>query len=165
MSETDPMPTIEARRNPRISSAERMLSEYAKHTEVEQVLTDYHEANACRRLEGGLADGINLFVVIQDIERGCQAGDLRGDPEMIEAMPLIPRLYKGWLSVAGQLLDSAKGFVRKGYRVDGVDDLEMAIEEVRAILGNIEIAETLIPLAERLEMGHRGNPDPERYGN
>ena len=62
-------------------------------------------------------------------------------------------------------MDGAKGFVRKGYRVDGVDDLEMAIEEVRAILGNIEIAETLIPLAERLEMGHRGNPDPERYGN
>ena len=159
MSENTPMPPMATRR-PRSSRVDRLLSTYGD--DVTQAHDEVEDRDA---LEADLAWGVDLLAWMQELEGGYQQAALAGREGSAEQLALMPGRYRSWLGKAERCLAAARSFEQSKRDVAGVAELLDAIEEAKAILGNLEIADTFIPLAERLEMGGRGNPDPGRYGD
>lgn len=162
MDESTPMPpTITPRDR---SMTDRLLGAYAE-AEIEPWLKDHLEANHCCACEEAMRWGVTLLKMLVDQEGRDQRASLKGSVPADEELEAYPALYRRLLGAFEMRLGQALKIKSLGYEVDDLDDFIEAIEELRAIVGNQEIAEGLAPLGERLSNLRTGNPDPEQLGN
>jgi len=144
------------------SLADRLLGAYA---EIEPWMNGHIEAEDCPRCEDAIRWSVRLLQTIPEEEGRKQQAALAGDRCAPDELDRYPELYKLLLSTMEARLAYANKLEAQGCNIDGLADFLVAIEEIRALVGNQEIAEDLIPIEERLAMGRLANPNPARYGD
>ncbi len=145
----------------------RLLSAYTdKESWKNDHKNDHIEAQSCLDVEEVLAWGVTLYRGLNDMEARAQtrASGRAGTEEalMLEVMPL---LYKLWLDASEFFLDRARGFVRAGYSVAGLEAFEATVEEARCLSENLGLEDEIRPIEELMARVRPENPRPGRYGD